>query len=249
MRTAEACRGRHLLVVVEGGEEADGKDNRTTINELLSVLSPENRWLLLTRVSTQANPAESVEVKSALNHGEAGALLDYLTKGRLAGPVRERTLKLLEGHPLALTWAGNLLARDDEDPQRLIDDWAAEQLPDLRDPKLADHTLAWLFDRSVVRTLDETRRQVLSAAAQIAHAPFPLEAMKAAVPLPSGTQDKELRECCDRSLRRACFGVQKWIIGSSRTCWRIASHERNSASTMRFGNGCRFGFGLRLSGR
>jgi hypothetical protein len=96
-RATEACRARHLLVIVEGGEEADGKDGRTTKDELFSVLSPENRWLLLTRLNTQANAAESVELQGSLDREDAGHLLDFLTKRRLGADVRERVLELLQG--------------------------------------------------------------------------------------------------------------------------------------------------------
>ena len=175
-RAAEACRGRDLLVVLEGGEEADGRDGRTNIDELLKVLTTQNRWLLLTRLSTQAAPAESVQLREALNPEDAGRLLNTLTKGRITASLRERALTLLEGHPLALTWAGNLLARDDDDPEHLVGEWEAAGLPPLNDPTQAAHTLEWLFNRSV-RGLDGTAKRVMTAAALLAHAPFPLAAV------------------------------------------------------------------------
>ena len=162
-RATEACRARQVLVIIEGGEEADGGPGRTTIVELFSVLSPENRWLLLTRVNTQSAVAESVPLTEALDAADAGALLDWLTANRpLASNVRQTVLELLEGHPLALTWAGNLLARDEEDPARLAEDWKSQDLPSLSDPRQAERTLQWLFGRSV-RGLDDTAGQALSA--------------------------------------------------------------------------------------
>ncbi|MBI1786998.1 MAG: hypothetical protein HYR60_05515, partial [Acidobacteria bacterium] len=179
-RATEACRARRLLVIIEGGEEADGKDGRAGINELLSVLSPQNRWLLLTRLNTQAAPAESVELREALDREDSARLFEVLTKGRVTAAVRDRTLELLEGHPLALTWAANLLALDDDDPERLVSDWVAERLPKLSDPREAAHTLEWLFNRSV-RGLDDAAREALAAAALLAHSPFPLSAIGAAL--------------------------------------------------------------------
>jgi hypothetical protein len=93
-----------------------------------------------------------------------------------------------------LTWAGNHLARQDEDPDRLVGDWAAEQLPNLADPTQANRTLEWLFNRSL-RGLDEVASQVLSAAALLAHAPFPLAAIEAGI--------GELRQCSEKDLRDA----------------------------------------------
>ena len=55
----------------------------------------------------------------------------------------------------------DLLARGDDDPERLADDWAAEELPKLSDPTQAEHTLRWLFDRSA-RGLDDTGREILA---------------------------------------------------------------------------------------
>jgi len=179
-RAREACRGRRLLVILEGGEEADGQDRRASIPELFRVFSPQNRWLLLTRLSIQAAPTETVELKAALPSGDAADLLDSITGGRVTGSVRDRVLALMEGHPLALTWAGNGLAREEEEPGRLADDWQASRLPRLSDPKQAEHTLAWLFHRSV-RGLPETARQALAAAGLLARAPFPLGAIHEAL--------------------------------------------------------------------
>ena len=63
VRAEAACRGKCILVVIEGGEEADGENGRAHIHEIFGVLSAENRWLLLTRLKTQAAVAESVEIE------------------------------------------------------------------------------------------------------------------------------------------------------------------------------------------
>jgi len=180
-RATEACRARRLLVIIEGGEEADGSAGRVTIPELLGVLSQENRRLLLTRLSAQAAMAETVEVKDALDPGNAEALLDWLTERKpLDAQVRQSVLELLDGHPLALNWAGNLLVRDEEDPAGLVDEWAMGGLPKLSDPSRSERTLHWLFNRSV-RGLDDMTLQALAAAGLLAHAPFPLGATVAAI--------------------------------------------------------------------
>jgi len=177
-RANEACRTRRILIIFEGGEEADGNDGRTTILELCSVFSPQNRYLLMTRLSTQAVPTESVKLTEALDSNVAAELLDSLTQGRVTGLVREQVLSLVDGHPLALTWAGNLLARDDDEPEQLVTDWQASGLLGLSDPKQAEHTLEWLFNRSV-RGLDDLAKRLLAAAGLLARAPFPLGAMLA----------------------------------------------------------------------
>ena len=166
-RATEACRGRRVLVVIEGAEEADGQTPRADLPTLLSVLSPENRTLVLTRSSAQVLPAQTVSLAQALAPEDAAALLNDLTRDTLAPDLRQRVLTLLQGHPLALHWAGNLLARDDDDPALLIGDWERGALPSLSDPVNAGHTLRWLFDRSA-RSLDAPARQALGLCARLA---------------------------------------------------------------------------------
>lgn len=145
---------------------------------LLSVLSPENRTLVLTRSSAQVLPAQTVSLAQALAPEDAAALLDDLTRDTLAPDLRQRVLSLLQGHPLALHWAGNLLARDDDDPVLLIGDWERGALPSLSDPVNAGHTLRWLFDRSA-RSLDAPARQALGLCARLGAAPVPLALVEA----------------------------------------------------------------------
>lgn len=231
-RATEACRARRVLVIIEGGEEADAMDGRASIRELFSVLSPENRWLLLTRLSTQAGPAETVALKDALHSDDAANLLDSLTQGCVTAAVRDRVLELLEGHPLALTWAGGLLARDDDDPGRMVGDWQADQLPGLNDPTQAEHTLEWLFTRSV-RGLDDMARRVLVAAGLLARAPFPLAAMGAAL----GNRGEEaardaLKSLAQRGLLRRSGEADHWQFTHVLGC-RFARKETGSDPALR----------------
>ncbi|QQR74453.1 MAG: tetratricopeptide repeat protein [Holophagales bacterium] len=234
-RAIEACRARRILVIVEGGEEADGDPGRTTIPELFSVLSPENRWLLLTRVSTQAAAAETVRIQDALSSAEAAALLDWLTRRQpLRGEVRAAVLELLEGHPLAINWAGSLLALDEEEPASLVCDWRSRGLPTLSDPRQAEHTLQWLFARSV-RGLEEVARQALAAAGLLARAPFPLKAIVAALGREDDDSAREearrlLRLLVQRGLLRTA-GTDSWqfthVLG-----YRFARNEDGADPTM-----------------
>ena len=221
-RATEACRARRALIIIEGGEEA------SDLRELCSVLSPQNRRLLLTRTSDQAVPSETVELKEALHPDDAGALLDSLTHGQVTGNVRERVLSLLEGHPLGLTWAGNLLARGDDDPARLADDWESGGLPKLSDPTKAEHTLQWLFDRSV-RGLDDDARRVLAAAGLLARAPFPLSAMVAAQ---NANARDALKALVRRGLLQRSAEADHWqfthVLG-----YRFARQETGSEGAMR----------------
>lgn len=177
-RAREACQGREALLIVEGGEEADGQGGRARIVELLSVLSSQNRWLLLTRRDDQAEARQTICLDKPLPAAGAGELLDSLAQGRVTGQVRDDILEILAGHPLALTWAGNLLARPEEDPASLAAEWLQAGLPNLSDPQNLEHGLAWLFGRST-RGLSAEARQVLGAAGLLAPTPFPRKAMAA----------------------------------------------------------------------
>lgn len=231
-RAENACHSRNLLLVIEGAEEADGKDGRPAISELLRVLSPPNRWLILTRLKTQALPSESLILDEALPPADAAALFDSLTLGRVKAEARRQTLDLLAGHPLALTWAGNLLGMGDESPEYLVADWSAAQLPGLNDPREAQHTLAWLFERSV-RRLDEAATKALEAAGLLAHVALPVPAIAAAlddVPDQKATR-QALKTLVQRGLLRLVDGDQRQfthVLG-----YRFARRETGSDPELR----------------
>jgi hypothetical protein len=88
-----------------------------------------------------------IRLDEPLGDKDAVRLFDALTEKRVQGAARERILKLLSGRPLGLTWAGGLLARDDEDPSRLAAEWEGDPTRRLNDPdpEKSEHTLEWLF--------------------------------------------------------------------------------------------------------
>jgi len=178
LRARIACARRHALIVFEGAEEADGRDGRATLRDIVAVLDESNRKLVLTRDKTQTLPVETIDLETPLAPADAEKLFDKLTGGRVTGATRSGILGKLEGHPLALTWAGNLLGRGTESPNDLLSDWQRERLPSLVDPSDAKHTLHWLFERSI-RGLDDAARTTLAAAGLLAHAPFPRSAIEA----------------------------------------------------------------------
>ncbi|MDZ7859043.1 hypothetical protein [Sphaerotilus sp.] len=81
-RATEACRGRRVLVVIEGAEEADGQASRADLPARLSVLSPEGRTLVLTRSSAQVLPAQTVSlVQAGMGDGAREALKRLVQQG------------------------------------------------------------------------------------------------------------------------------------------------------------------------
>ncbi|MBI3801866.1 MAG: ATP-binding protein [Deltaproteobacteria bacterium] len=159
-RAVTACRGRQALVVVEGAEEAgDG----STLQQLLEVLAPETTRVILTRDKRQVSTPKPLNVEAALARDEALALLYELCADATDEATRARLHSLLGGHPLALTWAGRQLGAGEESPHVFLNALQSAQLPDLHQPGYEDHTLRWLFDRSVSRLPPEGRR-VLAAA-------------------------------------------------------------------------------------
>ncbi len=235
-RAEEACRSRRALIIFEGGEEADGTGDRATFPQLRGVLSSQNRWLLLTRDVTQANRAQTIPLKETLGPNVAGELLDSLTTHLdIPADMRQRVLDLLEGHPLALTWAGGLLGRGDEDPSVLVDTWEDRQLPSLSDPEQAHHTLRWLFDRSV-RALDEPARQCLVAAGLLARQPFPLSAIRAALTSADSLSEDQVREplrkLVQRGLLQRAEASDHWTFTHS-LGYGYAREELNPEETVR----------------
>jgi tetratricopeptide (TPR) repeat protein len=192
------------------------------------VLSPENRRLLLTRLGTQAAASETVELRETLAPEDAAGLLDSLARGRVAGEARKEVLELLAGHPLALTWAGNLLARGDENPEQLVEEWKASRLPALSDPREAQHTLEWLFARSE-RGLDENARRALAAAGLLAPAPFSLALIEPAV---LGPARPALRSLVQSGLLRLLPGEERWEFTHA-LGYRFARQEKGSDPSLR----------------
>lgn len=233
-RAEAACQSRNILVIIEGGEEAIGKDGRTSIPELFSVLSPQNHRLLLTRLKIQSNPADSIELREALEPDDAAALFDSLTVGRVKEEVRTDVLELLQGHLLALTWAGNLLARDDEDARLLISDWKSDAALSLNDPTRREHTLRWLMERSV-RGLDDLAQRTLQAAALLAHAPFPVGAIAAGIGAEEMQTRRALKALVEATLLRR-VGEENWQF-THILAYSFARREKDSDPTMREGLG------------
>lgn len=211
-RAREACRGRQLLLIVEGFEEADGASGRTSRDEFLGVIDPANTWLLLTRDNSQARPADRLLLTEFLEPEEAGALFDSLSGGTVTGPNRRKILDLLAGHPLALTWAGSLVASGDEEVSVLISDWQRDPLLRLKAPDQAGHTLQWLFNRSV-RGLDTIACRALSAAGQLGRAPFPVDAIQSSLcgnPEPNADQVRDaVKVLVQRGLLRRTESEQR----------------------------------------
>ena len=206
IRGREACRGRRLLLIVEGGEEADGGPRaeggqRPNWRSLLDPLQWEGSLLWLTR-PTPTSPHADIVLRQPLEEDEANDLLAYLTIGAPRPPdaeTRAALATLLVRHPLALTWAGGLLQQGGVTPQRLVEELRQQPARALHDPENTRHTLQWLFQRSV-HLLDHSANATLAAAGLLAHAPFPLPAMCAATGLASDAQEAALRQCVQSRL-------------------------------------------------
>jgi len=204
-RAQGALDGKALLIVIEGAELADGKDGRAALDQIAGDAGPLSttcRVLVLTRLSTQAG-AKALHLDEALSRDDARELLTRLVGATVAlpAPVLEDVLDLCAGLPLALTWAGGLLAQGCDRPENFAAEWRSARLPGLADPENRQHTLSWLFERSV-RTLDEASRTLLSAAASLAHAPVPVSAFAAALGDSAEFSRAPLRELAARQLLR-----------------------------------------------
>ena len=221
LRAREACRGKQLLLIVEGGEEADGGlradgSQRPTRHSLIDPLQWEGSVLWLTR-PTPTSPVAQITLDAPLSEGEADALLVHLTTGAplpVEPAVRRALAEGLGRHPLALTWAGGLLQRGGLRPQQLIEELHQQPTRVLHDPEDTRHTLQWLFQRSV-RLLDTNAHDTLAAAGLLAHAPFPLSALCAATELAPDAQQAAIRQCVQSRLLEweAEAQSERWHFG------------------------------------
>lgn len=199
-RATAALAGKRILVVVEGAEES------ADVDRLLSVLPPEARRLVLTRNRAQLIPGASIVLDDALSPEDAGALFDALTDGRVSGAARRETLELLEGHPLALTWAGGLLGRGDESPRDLVNDWRKQTLPALADPMESTHTLEWLFKKSASGLSDDAK-VLLAGAGLLGRGPFPRAAAAAMLGV-DGDESDRVRVALKTLVQRGLLAIR-----------------------------------------
>lgn len=208
-RAMAACRGRRALVVVEGAEEAgDGQ----TLKELLKVLAPETTRLVLTRDKRQVSTAKPLDVEAPLADNEALALLRELCGHVTDDATLVRVHERLGGHPLALTWAGLQINAREESPRAFVAALTAAALPNLHEPSYEDHTLRWLYDRSVIR-LTPAGQGVLAAVGLLAQQPFPLSAAMAVLQ----TQEAPAREALKSLVR---YGLLR-ITSSEEDYWEF----------------------------
>ena len=175
-RARRACRGKQALIIVEGGEVVNGKDGQPTLEEMLAVVAPENCVLVLTRDSTQVGSTNVIRINEKLSETHSTYLFNALTDKEFSDEVRNRILSLLDGHPLAITWAGSLLAHKEEDASVLANDWESDPTRNLSDPAHREHTLEWLFKRSVAG-LDSLTTSILATVGSLAPTSFSVDAI------------------------------------------------------------------------
>ena len=230
-RATSAFRGREVLVIVEGAEQANGKNGHVELDELLSVLSGDNRTLVLTRDQTQTSPGATVRLDEPLGDREAGWLFDRLTENRVKDELRLRLLELLQGHPLALTWAGGLLWRADQNPETLATEWESDPTHNLNDPDKATHTLEWLFERSV-QSLDDTAKRALEAAGLLASTRFHEEAITAAL---GESSQESVKQLINQSLLRRDPESPEFCTFIHDLGYKFARKETDSDPDLRLG--------------
>jgi len=176
-RATRACARRRALVVIEGAEEAgDGQ----TLQKLLSVLDGTATRLVLTRNKAQVFCARPIQLDEELARDDALSLLTRLTEGRVGEDVLAGVVERFGGHPLPLTWAGCQLALGEERPERFLTEMRDSNLPRLHEPGYEDHSVKWLYDRSVCR-VGADAEAVLRVAGLLATAAFPVGGAMAAL--------------------------------------------------------------------
>lgn len=205
-RARLACNGRRALVIIEGAEEA--KDG-ASLQELLSVLSPETVRLVLTRNKNQTRTAKPLNVEAQLEQDDALDLIREIWQECRDESIVSKLYERFGGHPLALTWAASQLNAREESPQAFMQALSAATLPRITEPGYETHTLLWLFTRST-KYLSNAAKRVLSAAGMLAQLPFPMS-MATAVLVDEGVARKALKQLVSQSLLRLISTTdEKW---------------------------------------
>jgi len=168
-RAAKACARRRALIIVEGAEELGSK-----LDDFTAVLAPESTLLVLTRDEKQTAAAHRIRLDDLLQANDALALLRHLAGAAVPQTILGAVQARLGGHPLALTWAGSQLGDSTQPPANFLRDLEAETFAKLTEPGgNPEHTLRWMFDRSV-RLMGNPTSTVLAAAARISE-PFDVD--------------------------------------------------------------------------
>ncbi|WP_367873275.1 tetratricopeptide repeat protein [Luteolibacter sp. Populi] len=202
-RATLAAANKRFLLTIEGAEEADGTADRSYLCDLLAILPESATTLLLTRNSTQAPPARRIAIEHRLEPPDDTDLFRHHFGAEPPATLLAEMLALLEGHPLAITWAASLFGIEGHAAAALAVEWQGEMLPPIHDPDPNEpkhHTLQWLFRRSL-RGLNTSTRRVLDAASLLARAPFPASLLS---PILEGSAT--LRELAHRSILRSLPG-------------------------------------------
>ena len=165
-RAAKACAHRRALIILEGAEELGSR-----LSKFITVLAQESTLLVLTREETQTAAGRRLRLDDLLEDTDALALLRHLAGTTVPESILTAVQARLGGHPLALTWAGSQLGDATQPPANFLRDLVAEPFTKLTEPGGdRDHTLRWMFDRSV-RLLADSTRTVLAAIARLSE-PF-----------------------------------------------------------------------------
>jgi tetratricopeptide (TPR) repeat protein len=166
VRATRACAQRQALIILEGAEEL-----RDQLETFISVIATESTLLVLTREESQTAAARRIKLDEVLKKSDALALLRHLAGKSVPKEILAAVQERLGGHPLALTWAGSQLGDATQPPKNFLRDLQASPLTKLTEPGGdPQHTLRWMFDRSV-RLMAPTTRTVLAAVSRISE-PF-----------------------------------------------------------------------------
>ena len=165
-RATKACAHRQALIILEGAEEL-----RDRLETFLTMIAPESTLLVLTREESQTAAGRRIKLDDFLDQPDALALLRHLAGTAVPQAILEAVQQRFGGHPLALTWAGSQLGDATQPAASFLRDLEASPMTKLTEPGGdPNHSLRWMFDRSV-RLMSDATRTVLAAVSRISE-PF-----------------------------------------------------------------------------
>jgi tetratricopeptide (TPR) repeat protein len=188
-----ALSGKHVLLVLDGAEEAENLEQVLAVCASCAVLVTSRRR------SDAADPALLLDLQR-LPQDEAVAVVQAWQAQRQADtPVIERIVQLVGGLPLALRLAGSYLALHPEEGEEYLA-WLEEDLWGALDQGSSSHkSVPILLERSVARLRPEAQA-VLRLVGLLALAPFTRELVADVLEFAPAAASRALLELMDYGL-------------------------------------------------
>ena len=188
-----ALSNKHVLLVLDGAEEAEN------LEQVLSVCASCAVLVTSRRRSDAADTALLLDLQRLPTHDAVAVVQAWQTQRETNAAVIERIVQLVGGLPLALRLVGSYLALHPDEAEEYLA-WLEEDLFEaLNQGSTTRKSVPLLLERSVAR-LSSDGRSVLSVIGMLALAPFERELVVGVLELAPRAASQALGELVDYGL-------------------------------------------------